>query len=135
LSLNRNIFKFGCSVNYIYDYIDSNMDSYFKKSGDDIASFMDGLPGSEFAVIYENKKVNGWIQYKTSENTMIIVTAYKDNRNNKGRIFSIKGWEEFITYSKSMGCKKIRMNTSRNHKVMKKLYNFKTISRVMEAQI
>jgi len=135
LAVHKNIFKFDCSLDYVYDYIDSNLDSYFKKSGDNIACFIETLPDTKFAVIYENNKINGWIQYKPIEDTMVVITAYKDNKNKKGRLFSIRGWDEFKSYSKRKGCKKIRMKTARNHKIMQKLYNFKTIERVMEAQI
>ena len=133
LAVLKKILKFDCPVDYVYDYIDSNMDNYFKKSGDSIDCFMDTLPGTRFAIGYINNEFCGWIQYKCIEETMIIITAY--NNSKQGREFSKQGWKEFVDYAKSKGCKKIRMKTMRNHRIMRKLYKFKTVERIMETKI
>ena len=127
------IFNFNNKISDVYDYIDSNIDSYFKKSGDSIDCFMDCLPGTKFAVAYKKGSPCGWIQYKYSNETMIIISAY--NHSNQKRSFSNESWKEFKDFAKSKGCTKIRMKTMRNHKIMKRLYNFKTVERIMETQL
>tara|TARA_R110000824_G_scaffold70768_3_gene181508 strand:- start:6045 stop:6446 length:402 start_codon:yes stop_codon:yes gene_type:complete len=128
------ILNFDDTKKNIYNYIDKNIGDYFDKTGDGWDGFMASLNGSRFAMGYKKNKICGWIQYKKEDKIMIVITAYADKNLLKRKATGV-AWKEFVNYSKSQKCESIRMRTRRNHAVMKRLFKFKTIERVMEAKI
>ena len=132
---DQNILKFNDSRKNIFNFIDKSMPDYFKKSKQNLVNFMDNVPGSYFISGYEDGKMFGWLQYRKTENEIFILSAYVNSKLLKDKKTTKKAWDEFLLFSKNKGCNKIGMLTKRNHRIMRKLFKFKTVERKMEVNL